>query len=374
MFELAILYFGIALINALYFLSGKKNNVVALLSCAFYILFVIGKRYDGSFIAWDLGNYQVSYSDWADKQTVEIGYKFLCIFANSFKLQFETFYMLLAATYLTAIFYFTKKIGGNLHLVLVAVMLYFVLVHFDQLRNQCAFAIMLMMVFPISGQFNKKRIITAYGGLLLASLFHISFIFYFLPLFMCFRYKTKTAWIFLATMIVLVILVKATSSIGVLDTIIQNFIASSDYTSERYEKYTESNANLSFLAPLSIYTVLLCALIYWNKYIIHNKYSRPLKKNVDSDLIVNFLLFASVFVLLTTVNSVMYRYVRDVSFLIIIYLGINSAGKLSLFKNRLVIFSATIAVCVGWFVFDIFLKGYWLDYLTHFFINDIIEL
>ena len=374
MLEFAIIYYSVALLNAFYFLIGKRNDIIAFLSCAFYILFVIGKRYDGSFIAWDLGNYQVSYGNMAEYQTAEIGYKYLCIFANAFKLKFETFYMILASSYLTAIFLFVKRIGGNLHLVVFAAMLYFVLVHFDQLRNQTAFALMLFIVFPLNSQLTQRQKILSIIGVFFSSIFHISFVLYTIPLVLSFVCRKKNAWFFFAVMIFLLIIVKATSSIGILDSVLQDFISSNDYTSQRYEKYTESNANLSFLAPLSIYLVLLCALLYWNKYVMKSGIIISKKRYVDCEMFVKFILFSSIFVLLTTVNSVMYRYVRDITFIMIMYLGINSTGKLSKLKDRFVIFSATTAVCIGWFVFDIFLKGYWLDYLSNFFTNEIFEL
>lgn len=372
MVTLAPIYFGIVLLNALVFLSGKKNDAIALLSCVFYILFVIGKRYDGSFIAWDLGNYEASYGNMVGFETLEIGYKGLCLFANSLGLSFYSFYMILASTYLMVIFLFVRRIGGNLHLIIMACMLYFVLIHFDQLRNQCAFAALLLTVFPISQQFNKKRIILVFIGLAFASIFHISFVLYAIPLFFAFKLDARRAKIFLWIMIALIIVIKATSSLGFVDSIIQDFISSSEYTSDRYEKYTESNANLSFFAPLSIYLVLLVTLLYWNNKIIHKCLSSPLKMNVDTDIFLRFFLFGSLFVLLTTVNSVMYRYPRDLSFLAMMYLGIGTVGKLSRFKDRLVVFSGAFAACIGWFIFDIFLKGYWLDYLTHFFVNDIL--
>lgn len=371
MVELAVVYFGIVLLNAILFLVGRKSNIVAVLSCIFYILFVIGKRYDGSFIAWDLGNYEASYGEMAGFQTLEIGYKGLCLLANSFHLSFESFYMILASSYLMVIFLFVRKIGGNLHLVIIACMLYFVLCHFDQLRNQCAFAALLLLVFPISQEFKRKQIVISFVGVIIASLFHISFLLYAIPLFLAFKLDHRKAKGFLMTMLALIVLIKATSSLGIVDSIIQDFISSSEYTADRYGKYTESNANLSFIASVAIYLVLLYSLAYWNKNVVH-KQNCILKHNVDSDLFLRFFLFGSFFVLLTSVNSVLYRYPRDLSFLTMMYLGIGSVGKFSHLKDRLVIFSGTFAACVGWFIFDILLKGYWLDYLAHFFINDIL--
>lgn len=372
MVELAIVYFGIVLINALLFIVGKKNDVVAILSCVFYILFVIGKRYDGSFIAWDLGNYEASYGEMRGYQTLEIGYKGLCLLANSIHLSFESFYMILASSYLMAIFIFVRKIGGNLHLVIMACMLYFVLIHFDQLRNQCAFASLLLLVFPINERYKRKKILITGFGIAIASLFHISFVLYAIPLFLAYKFDSKTAKKFVVVTIVLIFVIKVTSSLGFVDSIIQNFISSSEYTSDRYGKYTESNANLSFFASLAIYLVLLYSLLYWNKNIIHNNKYCVLKPNIDTDLFVRFFMFGSFFVLLTTVNSVMYRYPRDLSLLTMMYLGILSTGKGSYFKNRMVVYSGTFAACLGWFIFDIVLKGYWLDFLTHFFVNDIL--
>ena len=38
----------------------------------------------------------------------------------------------------------------------------------------------------------------------------------------------------------------------------------------------------------------------------------------------------------------------------------------------MVSFATIMCITIGWFVFDIIVKGYWQDYIGHYFINEIL--
>ena len=197
-------------------------------------------------------------------------------------------------------------------------------------------------------------------GIIAASLFHISFAMYIVPFLLAYRYPIKKAWNFLIAMLVLIFVLKITSSASLLEPILSYFTSSNDYAAERYEKYFVHTANLSFFAPLAVYMVLIGSLVYWRKNIIEKPILNTNRIQVE--------------VTLTTMNAIMYRYVRDISFIGIIYLSVYSKANYSSINSRMLLSLSMVAMSIGWFIFDIIIKGYWIDYLEHFFNNDILSI
>lgn len=370
---LPYIYFGLILLNIFIYITGKEIKAVSYPSALFLILFAMGKKYDGSMIGYDYTNYQHKYENILDYNTAEIGYKFTNLIGNSFGLPYEVFYMIFISTLLILIFVAVIRIGGNIHFVVSAYLLYFVLVTIDLQRNQFALAILLITIFPLVSEKIKsiRRVIL---GIIAASLFHISFAMYIVPFLLAYRYPIKKAWNFLIAMLVLIFVLKITSSASLLEPILSYFTSSNDYASERYEKYFAHTANLSFFAPLAIYMVLIGSLVYWRKKIVEKPIFKPNRIRIEADYIMRFMLYSSMFVTLTTMNAIMYRYVRDVSFIGIIYLSIYSKVKYSSINSRMLLTLSMVAMSIGWFIFDIVIKGYWIDYLSHFFNNDILNI
>ncbi len=370
---LPYIYFGLVLLNILIYISGREIKVISYPSAIFLILFAMGKKYDGSMIGYDYTNYQHTYENIVDYNTAEIGYKYANLIGNAFGIPYEAFYMFFISTLLILIFIAVIRIGGNIHFVVSAYLLYFVLVTIDLQRNQFALAVLLITIFPLVTNKIKSKI-KVIVGIIAAFMFHISFFMYIVPFILTYRYTIKKAWNFLIAMFGLTFILKVTSSASLLEPILSYFTSLNEYASERFEKYFVHTANLSFFASLVIYTVLISSLVYWRNKIVGNIIFESSRIRVEADYILRFILFSSMFVTLTTMNAIMYRYVRDVCFIGIIYMSTCSNNKYSSMNSRILLSLSMFVMCIGWFIFDIVIKGYWIDYLGNFFNNDILNI
>ena len=90
---LATIYFTFIFINLILYLLKRDNIWFGVLSIIFISLFASGRRYDGSFISYDLRNYERVFYD--PTSISSIGYKWLNQLGASVGLEFETFMQLL---------------------------------------------------------------------------------------------------------------------------------------------------------------------------------------------------------------------------------------------------------------------------------------
>lgn len=368
--ELSFIYYSILLLNAVVFLTGKKFKLISIPSALFLILFVMGKRFDNSFIAYDLDNYQLRYENTTGFGTLELGYDLINNIGIFFGLSFEQFYMILVAITMIAIFIAVIRIGGNLHLFIVSWMIYFVLISMDQLRNQSALAVMMISVLPFITN-KEKKLRKEILFLVIASLFHVSFFLFLIPLLLTYKGGEKFAkkW-FIGSICVFFVLM-ATSSISVIDSIL-SYLAGSSQNAEKYEGYVGSRTVMSSLGLLGFYLFTLFSLYFARR---HNNAYRGLShrfsyENIDK--FYTFMLYSSCLLIFLLVNSAFYRIPRDLSFIAIAYYGLNTTVKTSNLTYRLLILSTVVMISIGWFIFDIVIKEYIVDYYLHFFDNVIL--
>ncbi len=332
----------------------------------------MGKRFDESFIGYDLRNYQKHYEDVSGLSNLEFGYKFFNILGNYLGLSFEEFYMILVAVVMITIIISVIKIGGNLHLFLVGWYIYFVLISMDQLRNQSALSIMMLTVLPFVTD-KEKPLRKELLLLFVSSLFHFSFVFYAIPIILSYKKNSKFAYRFFVIFIALFVFLLLSSYTSVLDSVL-TLLSNSSSDAEKYERYIGTRSKLSPFLSLGIYLLSLCSVFFVMKTNrknggLNNRYAyENLKKYL------NFMLFSSCLLLFLIVNATFYRIPRDLSFISMAYIGIKSIGKQSSFSSRLVVLTVTLIISLGWFFFDIIIKDYYLDYYLNFFNNVIINL
>lgn len=364
---LPIIYYGIIIINAVIFLSGKKIKIVSIASAVFLILFVMGKRYDGSFIAYDLANYSGRYENATNPNSLELGYQLINDLGNSMGLTFDQFYMALVAIIIITMLVSVIRIGGNIHLFIVSWLIYFVLISMDQLRNQSALAIMMITMLPFYHH-QRRSLSRELIFLIIASLFHISFILYAIPLVLTYKKGIKEARVCFIVGIVLYAIFMLGASTSIMSTLIKIMASSS----EKYEKYVGTQTNLSSLASLALYFITVFSIYLTRKIIIKKRglFDNCVYENISMFYL--FLMFSSILLPFLIVNSTFYRIVRDLSFISIAYMGINTVGKNSTFQNRLKMLILTLLISVGWFIFDIVIKNYLVDYSLYFFNNEIL--
>ena len=364
---LVIIYWSIVLINIIAFLSGKNIKFVSIPSAVFLMLFVMGKRYNGiSRIGADYYNYDYHYEHLDDYDTIEIGYKFINAIGNHFSLPFEVFYMIVVASIVLLLLISVIKLSGNVHLFLISYLIYFDMVTIDLIRNQCAIAIIMVLVF--SSLYKHRNFVP---GLVVASSFHISYTLYFLPFYLTKKKNKIFAKKWLKFSMIILICFAALGSISIIKPIIIFFISMFPGGGEKYEGYLETNARFSFLLPVTIYFIMLLGIRYWQRNCIE-KYKDE-KKRFYADYLYRFSLFCSMFLVFTLLNLHLYRYVRDVTLIGIIFMGINSSDMFSNFQKRCVLLSYVLAISIGWFFFDVIAKGYLVDYVTDFYINVILN-
>lgn len=355
---LVFFYIAILLINVLFFSSGKKNKFVMFVSYLFILLFVMGKRYDGSKIAWDLGNYIERFDNYLYiEDLAEGGYWLLTYLAHLVGLSFESFYMIVTFIIVTGVFYTAYKIGKNIHGVAIAYLIYFILCPMDQLRNQLALVILLFL-FPLSERNDFKIIIKEVALILFSSLFHFTFILYLIPYVLTKLKNKKLTIVFPYFAVLLTLATLFLGKVSFISELLQYLEGMNAYTAERYAKYSDTTTSLSFLAPLFIYVILVYGMNVWQK---------TTDKRLNPSLSYSFCVYAGLFLPLLLVNATMYRMIRDVTLLGIIHLNyVHDKTK------RFLYLAIIIGISVGWFIFDIILKGYYDDYISNFFNNAIL--
>lgn len=362
-------YFLIVIINAIAFLTKKTNRIIAIASSLFVVLFAIGKRIDGTPLTHDMESYERKY-EYADEllNPVEFSFRGINLLGNKLGLCFEDFYMVVTLFIICLLLYLLYRLKSNVHLFLVVYLLYFVNITIGQMRNQCAMVTMFCLLpwainynnFSIS-YWNKMKLLLS---IILASSFHASFLVYTLPFLAANEKKfehLKSLGIFLLTAFAALFFLR---QVSIIQLVIMLFISDTDYLQDRFGDYAESSTGLVSLVISFIYALSLIGLYYWRKEVIFPMHN--IKKEMFSNYIFNVSLWSCVFLPLLLLDATFYRYLRDISFLALICMGIGITPQLkrkTLYK--LFLFSISVPVC--WFVFDIIIKGYWDDYSKHFF-------
>lgn len=363
---LPLIYVGILIINIITFLIKPKNNrYICFFTELFIILFVTGKRYTGSRIAIDLHNYSVNYYNPIQYFKISPAYSILSVVGLNLNLDFYVFYTVLIAAVLIAEFRFIKKEQGNLHLVYISYLLYFILIPMNLIKNQCAFVIFLF-AFPYLLRGNKYENIKFILVMLGAILFHYSYLLFFLLLLgktKIGRKSHKIAPILIISFCVMLVLIKQQAIIGKLIIHLLHFFPPNIVN--RFSRYLRTQTHLSSLGAVLIYSVALILMNYWK----HTMMVRGNNVNVRSAKVVSLINWGAVYIPLLMVNFTMHRFIRDLTIVAIIYCGKGTLDPKSKLKDRFIILNGVVAISIGWFLLDIIIQGYWKDFLSNFFVN-----
>ena len=373
---LLIVYYAFIIINSLIYVYKKESKFFGYISMIFVILFVAGKRYDGSAISYDLYNYIVRYTNAENLTNVEYGFKFINTLALRLGLSFESFYVCLTVICLILIFRTVIKLNGNVHLFCVGYMIYFILCPIDQLRNLCAFTCF-FTAFPLINEKRKKHRIWLLTHIVAAGAFHITYLLYSIFLIVDISSIKKNYKPIFKMMLFTTIFVVATNTVSAVSNLVAKFLAFFMYLGDRYTRYTLTQVALGFLAPIAIATFAGFALYRWRH--IHGIHSQDTSNNSEAILITNantitnILLVSSCFFPLLLLNATSYRFIRDITLIVVAWLGVNSNEINITIKNRVEILMYVCGISIGWFIFDIVIKGYWIDYSEHFFKNVVLN-
>ena len=354
-------YFALIIINILIPLVGKKSKIIIVISLLFILLFVMNKKYLGGFIAYDLNNYSLRYSrDYFLFNASEVLFSLLMMAFKTAGCSFEEFYMFIVAFSLFLVFIGVLRLNGNFHVFVFTFLIYFVLLPIDQLRNFLAFSLFLQGI-PFLFRQKKHDWIWFVVFVGLASLCHSSFIIYFLLLFVFSEYSKKMIAFFAIVSILLIIIFLLGGSRTMFGGLLNSVISFLGFE-ERYSDYTTTATRFSGLVPIA---AILLLLITFN-FVFFN----TTKKNTkQSSIIFRIIIITFCFTPLVFLNSTMYRFVRDISLVLIIVLSGYFINKSFLMqpKNRIGSIITVASISILWFVFDIVIKGYYLDYMKYFF-------
>lgn len=357
-------YLFFSVTNLLLYITGKKNRTFSLLSVGFVIVFVIGKRYLGGAIAYDLQNYAVKYDAPLEMPNIEFGFKLINILATKMGLPFYAFYMMLSGTAVTWMFCSAIRAKCNLHLFITIYLLYFVLIPIDQLRNVCAFTILFSSLPDIAN--NDKRVKLKYAiRVILASTFHITYLAYLL-LIPC-LYKENISKIIFRGSILITFIGFLLNRVNLLSTFVKRVISAIPYLNNRFGHYTETKTSLSVFIPMIVLFICCIGLICL-KNTFENTHSIDYDKMIadGNNIVYSLVLFSGIFLPLMLLNSTTYRFIRDVSLVYIAWTSRLVNFSSSKRRKRMVMFS-NLAIAIVWFMFDIVIKGYWKDYVDYFF-------
>lgn len=373
---LKYIYLLLIVINVLCVISGKKYKSVSVFSIVFIISFLVGVEYNESVVGYDLRNYEIMYNDTSLISSLEIGYKLVNIACNLVGLSFYQFHMILIIICFLLIFKHLYRINTNVHLIIVAYLLYFILPPTGQLRNLCALTVFIR-IFPIVQDDTKEQIKKEFLIITCASLFHISFVMFYLIMLIHIKRKNKNKYYKILFGIVVFItvasiLLKRNKLFVELFKLVLKF--GGDTGQIYVERYATTTTSMSPLASIVILLLLVYAINIWGKKSLNERYINcfydSTKLKIASESIKNIVFISACFLPLLILNATMYRFIRDISFVGIIHLGINCDGKIKI-KNRVRLLIMTILICMGWFIYDVIIKGYWTDFAISFFENSI---
>ena len=257
----------------------------------------------------------------------------------------------------------------NGYIISIIFLMYYILIAVDLLKNFIAFSIFLT-VFPYLLSTKKKDRIKYAVGVILASLFHISFLLYLVLLIRnvdLSRLKTSKNWKKIAGSIVgLVILIFITNGQKVVsfvsNTLLSVFFRDED-TLNRYSVYTSRTTHLSAIIPIFLFLLTLVGLTFWkNRSKSENGVLVSIKNRAA---VLNVFLVSSVLLPLVFTSAEFFRIIRDITIVGILYLS--ETSERTYVRNRLVNLMFVLMILAGWFIFDIVIKGKWENFVLYYF-------
>ena len=403
---LTYLYIILIIVNIVCIVRGNKNKVVSFASLVFILLFTAGIEYNGSVVGYDLRNYEIMYNNTSLISNYEWGFKAVNDLGNIIGLDFYQFRFWIIMITLFSIFVVVYRMKGNLNLVIVAYLLYFLGPLSGQIKNICAVAVF-VHIFPIPKSSSVRYTIKECLLIAVAASFHYSFYIYFVFLLINSRVlgsnkKNFYRWFFsiVTAYTVFCIIFKRFSLFSSVFNIVFSLSDSlNDIYSSRYSTVT----GLSSMASVAI--LLLCAfgIIYWKKHffsipgniasgrnevLLDDYYKRTnisvnyrirfgIKKFIlsseDTECVLDMVLLSSIFFPLVVLNATFYRLIRDVTLIGIMHLSINCNKYKTNVQKRFFLMWIVIGICIGWFIFDVAIKGYSEEFFKNYFINSILS-
>lgn len=363
---IVVLYFSLIILNACAFIKKKQSRCLSLVTGIFIVIFVVGKRFNGTKIAYDLINYERDYINLT--KSGSLGFDCLQDVARWFGLSFVDFYIVSSFTYTTLQFFAIKRYKSNYHLFFFVYLLYFILLPINQMKDQFAFSI-LLFVFPLLLVDGVKSKCLFVFGVLFAVLFHPSYVFYLILLIpSLFRKRTSAFFAFsiaISLFLVLVIVLNLQSLIAqFLNAFTERF-----YISDRYVKYFETTSRFAPLAILCLFSLLLLLLNYCINSTDKTSAAKPNSPSFDKRKMLSVFAMASVSFPLLIMNMTAYRFIRDLSLIGIVIVGSSRFASAYSKKQRMMITVIVAMISIGFFIYDIPIKGYWNDFLEGFFEN-----
>ncbi|WP_303839865.1 EpsG family protein [Selenomonas ruminantium] len=387
---LEILYFVLVAFNIVAVISGNRNNILALISFAFIMLFISGIQYNGTVVGYDLRNYELLYDDTELINKFEFGFKFINDIGNNIGLNFEQFRFALIFVCALAIIRVACQMNANLNLLIVAYLMYFIMPASVQLKNLCAITVFLQ-IFPIPNKITKLFFLKAFSLIMIAASIHFSFWGYIIFIFAFSKlHKVKKIYkvVFYVMLVITVILVLL--RVDLIFAPIFNIITlalgdASDVYAKRYDTVT----GMSSLVSVSLLVFSMLAIKFWRKsiYKVSSTIKNDCKKILVSrksmpvflerlrpfhfnlECIYNCVLLSSLFFPLLIVNATFYRLIRDVTLVVIFHLASNCNNRSMSVNKRMIILLFVLGICVGWFAFDIIIKGYTDEFFSNYFID-----
>ena len=226
----------------------------------------------------------------------------------------------------------------------------------DQLRNQLALVFLLYGLFILVQQkahFKIKYCICV----LLASMFHASFIAYLI--FLVGTWKNKKMIVTLSVLFSLTFSLVTYFYGGSWLTSILSLIFDG-----KFYQYIDTRVGLGFVIPLLAHLISI--------YLVHYCYKVGVANQLEASDIKMFQLtrqiqlISCVFYPLLFMNVTMYRLNRNIAVFSI--LVASTLIKKSNKKQRLKITALIALIAIGYFIFDIVIKGYWQSYCDNFFL------
>ncbi len=366
-----IIYITLIVVNICgYICRSRTNKGVEYFSEIFIALFIASTRYvPGSYIVEDQTRYQNTYYNIEALGSYAQGYKAINYIGNLLNLSFDAFYVVVTIICTIVIFRAIRKMECNGYIISIVFLLYYILIAADLLKNFIAFSIFLT-VFPYLLSTKKKDRLKYVIGVILASLFHISFLLFLVLLIKnvdLSQLKTSKNWKRIAAVIVgIVVLIfitngqKAVSFVS--NTLLSVFLRDED-TLNRYSVYTSRTTHLSAIIPIFLFLLTLVGLTLWkNRTRTENGVLVSLKNRAA---VLNVFLVSSVLLPLVFTSAEFFRIIRDITIVGILYLS--ETSERTYIRNRLVNLMFVLLVLAGWFIFDIVIKGKWENFMLYYF-------
>lgn len=330
----------------------------------------------------DLYNYNNRYNNILNiTSSREIGFQTIMRFFKSINIDFATFRCLMIIISFIIIILNIRKITDDASFFMLAYMSYFALMDIEQIRNFYAL-IVLVIAFKYLFEDNIRSSIKYVVLILIASSIHSSFIVYILLLIV--KSKLNITKLTLRALPVIVVgmlfLVRYTS----IQSTLLAFFASDEDT--RAAGYSQAYSKLGWIIPAVIYIWNVLIIKYcnilskkqkWNFSVKKYEY-RDLKiikniKNISCDFIMNRLyminLVGLLFIPLYMNSLVFYRINRNIVMINLIFIGAIYNKCREIKKKHIIVLSCTIALIIGYCIFDFNIYYSWEHFYTTYFVE-----